>query len=118
MKNKLEIVLKEKEDISLCFQKSKEDFEKHERFCKGKGTSTIMDKNEFQSLKDRMNTLDSTLKMCAFNIKKLDTMFPKVKSKGNTFHLHTPSMITMHITITHLFMAKCTIVHIVTAKVN
>ena len=48
-----------------------------------------------------MNTLDSTLKMCAFNINKLDTMFPKGKTQGkhisfthtkhdhNAYHNHT-----------------------------
>ena len=76
-----------------------------------------MDKNEFQSLKDRMNNLDSTLKICAFNIKNWILYFQWVKLKGNKFHMLTPSMITMHITIMHLFMAKCTLVHIVATKV-
>ena len=36
LKNKLEIVFKEKEELSLCFQKNKDDFENHSLICKGK----------------------------------------------------------------------------------
>ena len=76
--------MKEKEDHSLCFQKSKEDFENHKRLCKGKNPSTSFDKIEFQSLKN------FTLKICAFSVKKLDAMFPKGKTQGKHIsHAHT-----------------------------
>ena len=82
--------MREKEDLSLCFQKNKEDFENHKHFCIGKGPSTSIDKNELQSLKNRMNDLDSTFKICAINVKKLDAIFPKGKTQGkHTSHAHT-----------------------------
>ena len=37
-----------------------------------------------------MNDLDFTLKICAFNIKKLDSLFSKEKTQGKqTSHAHT-----------------------------
>ena len=39
-----------------------------------------------------MNDLDSTLKICAFNMKKLDAMFSKEKTKGK----HTSQAYTKH----------------------
>jgi len=100
----------------LCFQKNKDNFENHNRIYKGKNPKMSFDKNEFQSLKNQMNVLDSTLKICAFNVKKLDAMFQRKKLKRNTIHKHTTCIFTMHNTIMHLFMARCTLVHIVTTK--
>ena len=79
MKNKLEIIFKEKE-LSLCFEKTKDDFDTHKRICKGKSPKMSCDKNEFESLKNRMNDLDSNLKIRVFNMKKLDSSFLKEKT--------------------------------------
>ena len=74
----------------MCFQKTKDDFDNHKRICKGKIPKMSFDKKEFQSLKNRMNDLDSTLKICTFNMKKLNAMFPKGKIQGkHTSQAHT-----------------------------
>jgi len=88
LKNKLEIVFKEKEDLSLCFPKNKNDFENHNHICKGKNSKMSFDKNEFQFLKNRMNILDSILKICPFNVKIRCYIF-KGKNPKETYFIST-----------------------------
>ena len=117
MKNKIDIVLKEKEDLSCTFWKTKKDFDLHKSICKGKNPKFVFYQNEFDSLKTRINILDANLKNCAFNMKKLDSMFPKgEKTNGNTLHEHTPSMCARHNTHMLICKTRCTLVHIVATK--
>jgi len=82
LKNKHEIIFKEKEELSLCFEKTKDEFYAHKRIYKGKNPKISFDKNEFESLKNKINDLDSNLKICFSNIKKkLDSLFLKGKTQ-------------------------------------
>ena len=47
LKNKLEIVVKEKNDLSISFEKMKKNFDKHKLVCKGKNPNITYNKNEF-----------------------------------------------------------------------
>ena len=74
-KNKVDIILKEKEELSICFEKTKNDFDSHKRICKGKSPKIVFDQNEFESLKNRIDVLDVSLKKCAFHMKKTISCF-------------------------------------------
>jgi len=62
LKNKLDIVFKEKNDLSICFEKIKKDFHDHKLVCKGKSPSIVFDKNKFLGIQKCIIVLDSTLK--------------------------------------------------------
>ena len=47
LKNKLDIVFKEKNDLSICFEKTKKDFNDHKIVCKGKSPNIDFDRKEF-----------------------------------------------------------------------
>jgi len=50
LKNKFEIVLHEKNDLSKSFENMKMDFEKYKTTYKGKGPSITCNKNEFLNI--------------------------------------------------------------------
>ena len=85
-KNKFELVLNEKNELSNSFEKIKKDFEKYKTSCKGKSPNTTCNKNEFLEIQKRIKVLDTTLKKCAFNMTKFASMFPKGKSQGKHTH--------------------------------
>ena len=66
LKNKLDIIFKEKEDLSISFEKAKKDFDSHQRVCKSKIPEIVFDKSEFESLKNKMNVLYVNLKKNVF----------------------------------------------------
>ena len=47
LKNKVEIAFKEKNDLSISFEKMKKDFDKHKLVCKAKSPNIVFNKNEF-----------------------------------------------------------------------
>ena len=47
LKNKLEIVFKKKNDLSISFEKMKKDFDKYKFVYKGKISNITFNKNEF-----------------------------------------------------------------------
>ena len=60
LKNKLEIIFKEKNDLSIAFEKTKKEFDKYKLVCKGKSPNTF-NKNEFLDIQKRIDILDTTL---------------------------------------------------------
>ena len=86
MQNKLNIISKEREDLSTSFEKTKKDFDLDKIACKGKSPMTFIENNEFESLKKRINALDSTLKVCAFNKNKIEYLFFKKITISYTSH--------------------------------
>jgi len=52
LKNKLDIAFKEKNDLSICFEKTKKDFEDHKHICKGKSPNVVFDKKEFLDIQN------------------------------------------------------------------
>ena len=62
LKNKLETVVKEKNELSISFEKTKKDFEKYKLVCKGKSSNIAFNKNEFMDIQKRIDVLDTTLK--------------------------------------------------------
>jgi len=89
LKNKLDIIFKEKNDLSICFEKIKKDFHDNELVCKGKSLSIIFDKNEFLGIQKRIDVLDSTLKKCAFDMSKISSIFSKKKTQRKHTSSHT-----------------------------
>ena len=80
LKNKFELVLNEKNELSNSFEKMKKDFEKCKTFCKDKNPISTCNKNEFLEIQKRIEFLDTTLKKCAFDMTKFASMFPKGKA--------------------------------------
>ena len=70
LKNKIDIVVKEKDDLAKAFKNLKIDFEKYKLACKGKTPIASCNKNEFLEIQKRVDVLDSTLKKCAFDLNK------------------------------------------------
>ena len=64
LKNKLEIVVKEKNDLSISFEKTKKDFDKYKLVCKNKTPNIAFNKNEFLDIQKLINVLDTILKVC------------------------------------------------------
>ena len=62
LKNKLEIIFKEKNDLSISFEKTKKDFDKYKLVCKGKSPNIAFNKNEFLDIQKCIDVLDTTLK--------------------------------------------------------
>ena len=88
LKNKLEIVFNEKNNLSTSFEKMKKDFEKYKISWKGKSPISTCNKNEFLEIQKRIEVLDTSLKKYAFDMTKLASMFPKGKSQGKHTHHH------------------------------
>jgi len=76
-KNKLEIAFKEKNDLSISFEKMKKKFDKYKLVCKGKSSNITFNKNEFSDIQKRINVLDTSLKKYAFDMNKFTSMFSK-----------------------------------------
>ena len=101
----------------------KKDFDKYKLVCKGKSSNIIFNKNEFLDLQKCIDDLDTTLKKCAFDMKKFASMFSKKKPKGNIHLIHlTHTMKKIHNMHIHInicmpsCMAKYAHVHIAAAK--
>ena len=89
LKNKIDIVVKEKDDLAKAFKNLKIDFEKYKLACKGKTPIASCNKNEFLEIQKRVDVLDSTLKKCAFDLNKFASRFPKGVTQGkHTHHTH------------------------------
>jgi len=97
LKNKLEIVLNEKKDLSISFEKMKKDFDKYKLICKGKSPNITFNKNEFLDIQKYIDALDTTLKKCAF-----DTNYIYVSKEKNlkeiyiSFISHAPRKTCTH----------------------
>ena len=104
LKNKLDIIFKEKNDLSICFEKSKKDFNDHKIICKGKNPNNDFDRNDFSSIQKRIDILDSTLMKYAFDMSKFSSLFSKGKTQRkhtsthiqHTSHVHHTSHIHQH----------------------
>ena len=48
---------KEKEELSIYFEKTKNDLDSHKRSCKGKSPKIVFEQNEFESLKIKIDVL-------------------------------------------------------------
>ena len=101
----------------------KKNFDKYKLVCNGKSPNITFNKNEFLNIQKRIDVLDVTLKKCAFDMNKFNSMFPKRKTQRIIHLIHlTHTMKNMHnmyiyINISMLScMARCTRVHIATAK--
>ena len=81
LKNKLEIIFKEKNDLSISFEKLKKDYDKYKLVCKGKSPNVAFNKNKFLDIQKRIDVLDTTLKNCAFDMNKFSSIFPKEKTQ-------------------------------------
>ena len=80
-------------------------------FARAKIPKIILDKNEIDCKKRRMDVLDETLKKCAFDLNKNDSLFSKRKTQGKCLLLaqHTEYVHkTQHANIKLICMAKCT----------
>ena len=89
LKNKIDIVLKEKNNLENSFDKMKKDFENYKISSKGKSPISSCNKNEFIEIQKRVDVLDSTLKKCAFDLNKFASRFPKGITQGkHTHHQH------------------------------
>ena len=84
LKNKLEIIFKEKNDLSISFEKTKKDFNKYKLVCKGKIPNIAFNKNELLDIQKHINVLDTTLKKCAF-MNKFASIFLKEKNPKETY---------------------------------
>ena len=65
--SKLEINLKEKEDLSISHNKLKKDFDAHMITCHTKITMISINQKEISEMKKKINHLSSILSKCAFN---------------------------------------------------
>jgi len=119
LKNKLDIIVKEKNDLTICFEKTKKDFDNHKLICKGESPNITFDKNKILNIQNRIKVLDSILKKCVFHMDKMSSMFPKGKTqrKLTSSQAHTHNMLHMHITHMLTCMTKCTLILIVATKV-
>ena len=97
LKNKLDVVFKEKNELSISFKKTKKDFKKYKLVCKGKSPNIAFNKNEFLDIQKRIDVLDTTLKKCAIDMNKFASMF----SKGKTQRKHTSHASNTHHTHQH-----------------
>ena len=89
LKNKLDTCLSEKNVLSSAFEKLKGDFDKYKLANKGKTPMVSCNKNEFVEIQKRVEVLDSTLKIYAFDLKKIASRFPKGVTQGkHTHHTH------------------------------
>ena len=79
LKSKLDIAFKGKNDLSVCSEKIKRDFDDHKCICKSKFSNIAFDKNEFVRIQNKIDVLDSTLKKCVFDMSKISSMFSKKK---------------------------------------
>ena len=66
---KRKVISKEKENVS----KKQKDNDSHSHHA----LHAIIDKNEVKFLKDKIDCLSSTLSKCAFNHKRLESLFQK-----------------------------------------
>jgi len=102
LKDKINVIEKEKNDLSNAFKKVKIDFENHKLACKGKTPIISCNKNEFVEMQKRVDVLDSTLKKCAFDLNKFASRFPKGVTQGkHTHHAHARKHAHSH---KHAFM--------------
>ena len=117
LKNKFELVLNEKNELSKFFEKMKIDFEKYETSCKDKSPITTCNKNEFLEIQKRIEVLDITLKKCAFDMTKFASIFLKENPKRNILIIMHLTHTNMHTrTSLRLCIVKFIYVHIVAAK--
>ena len=84
LKNKFEIVVNEKNDLSKSFEKIKIDFEKYKTTYKGKSPNITYNKNKFLDIQKRIEVLDTTLKKCAFDMTKFVYIIPKENNLKET----------------------------------
>jgi len=71
--------------------KLKNDFDKYKLANKGKTPIATCSKNEFVEIQKRVDTLDNTLKKCAFDLNKFAFRFPKGITQGKHTHHKHPS---------------------------
>ena len=85
---KLNVVPKEKEDISISFEKTKKDFNLYKIACMGKSSMISIESNDFEVLKKRTDVLDFTLKVCASNKSKIESLFSEKQISHHSKHAY------------------------------
>ena len=66
----------------------KKDFDKYKLVSKGKSPNITFNKNEFSDIQKHIDALDTNLKMCAFDMNKFASMFPKEKTQRKHHLIH------------------------------
>ena len=66
----------------------KKRLNKYKLVCKGESTNIAFNKNEFLDIQKHIDVLYTTLKKCAFDMNKFNSMFPQRKTQRIIHLIH------------------------------